>query len=318
MSSNHKLFTDEQTAIEFWESKRWPDGPICPHCGLVGEAYKLQGKSTRPGLWKCKGCRKPFTAKMRSIFEDSHIPMHQWMYAIHLLCSSKKGMSAHQFFRMTETFYGKKVSYRTAWFMFHRIRFAMTQHPLVEKLGGTIECDETYVGGKIRVGSYKPGDDYHRKFRSPRDNKAPVFSVLQRDGSVRSRHVQRVTAENLKPIVEQMIAEDAEVMTDSSTALHGALSNRNHFQVNHTAGEYARREGDKLITTNSVEGFFSLLKRGIYGTYHQVGKPYLQQYLNEFDFRYNNRKLTDAERTDAALRATEGKRLTLRTPSTVQ
>jgi transposase-like protein len=316
--AQHELFTNEDKAIAYWESKRWPDGPICPHCGLVGEAYKLQGKSTRPGLWKCKGCRKPFTAKMRSIFEDSHIPMHKWMYAVHLLCSSKKGMSAFQFHRMTATFYGEKVSYRTAWFMFHRIRFAMTQHPLVEKLTGTIECDETYIGGKIRVGTYKPGDNYHRKYRSPRANKASVFSVLQRDGAVRSRHVERVTAENLRPIVDQMIAEDAEVMTDSSTALHGALAGRTHYQVNHTRDEYVRYEDGKCITTNSIEGFFSLLKRGIYGTYHHVGKPYLQQYLNEFDFRYNNRKVTDAERTTVALKATEGKRLTLRRPIGVQ
>lgn len=314
----HELFTNEQLAIEFWEKKRWPDGPICPHCGLVGEAYKLQGKSTRPGLWKCKGCRKPFTAKMRSIFEDSHIPMHMWMYAVHLMCSSKKGMSAYQFHRMTATFYGRKVSYRTAWFMFHRIRFAMTQHPLVEKLTGTIECDETYVGGKIRVGSYKPGDSYHRKYRSPRANKACVFSVLQRDGDVRSRHIQRVTAENLRPIVDEMIAEDAHVITDSSTALHGALAGRKHDQVNHTANEYVRYEGGECITTNSIEGFFSLLKRGIYGTYHHVGKPYLQQYLNEFDFRYNNRRISDAERMETAARACEGKRLTLRKPLALQ
>lgn len=312
--AQHEIFTDETKAIAYWESKRWPDGAVCPHCGLVGEAYKLQGKSTRPGLWKCKGCRKPFTAKMRSIFEDSHIPMHKWMYAVHLLCSSKKGMSAYQFHRMTATFYGEKVSYRTAWFMFHRIRFAMTQHPLVEKLTGTIECDETYVGGKIRVGSYKPGDSYNRKFRSPRENKAAVFSVLQRDGAVRSRHVQRVTADNLRPIIDQMIAEDAHVITDTSTALPGALGDRKHSQVNHTEKEYVRYEDGKCITTNSIEGFFSLLKRGIYGTYHHVGKPYLQQYLNEFDFRFNNRKVTDAERTSAALRATEGKRLTLKAP----
>lgn len=312
--AQHELFTNEDKAIEFWEKKRWPDGAICPHCGLIGEAYKLQGKSTRPGLWKCKGCRKPFTAKMRSIFEDSHIPMHKWMYAVHLLCSSKKGMSAYQFHRMTATFYGEKVSYRTAWFMFHRIRFAMTQHPLVEKLTGTVECDETYVGGKIRVGSYKPGDSYHRKFRSPRANKAAVFSVLQRDGAVRSRHVERVTAENLRPIIDQMIAEDAHVMTDSSTALHGALADRKHSQVNHTEKEYVRYEDGKCITTNSIEGFFSLLKRGIYGTYHHVGKPYLQQYLNEFDFRFNHRKVTDAERTGLALKTCEGKRLTLRNP----
>jgi transposase-like protein len=316
--AQHEIFTNEAIAIEYWEKKRWPDGPICPHCGLINEAYKLQGKSTRPGLWKCKGCRKPFTAKMRSIFEDSHIPMHKWMYAVHLLCSSKKGMSAYQFHRMTATFYGEKVSYRTAWFMFHRIRFAMAQHPLVDKLSGTIECDETYVGGKIRVGSYKPGDSYHRKFRSPRANKASVFSVLQRDGDVRSRHVQRVTAENLKPIIEEMIAEDAHVMTDSSTVLAGAFGDRTHDQVNHRDNEYVRYENGKCITTNSIEGYFSLLKRGIYGTYHHVGKPYLQQYLNEFDFRYNNRKVTDSERTTVALKATEGKRLTLKRPSGVQ
>ncbi|MFY9979889.1 MAG: IS1595 family transposase [Candidatus Sulfotelmatobacter sp.] len=317
-TAQHEIFTDETKAIEFWESKRWPDGAVCPHCGLVGEAYKLQGKSTRPGLWKCKGCRKPFTAKMRSIFEDSHIPMHVWMYAVHLLCSSKKGMSAYQFHRMTATFYGKKVSYRTAWFMFHRIRFAMTQHPLVEKLAGIVECDETYVGGKIRVGTYKPRSGRRPKYRSPRDNKAAVFAVLQRDGDVRSRHIQRVTAENLKPVIEEMIAEDAHVMTDSSTVLSGALSGRKHDQVNHHRDEYVRYEDGKCITTNSVEGYFSLLKRGIYGTYHHVGKPYLQQYLNEFDFRYNNRKVTDMERTDVALKATEGKRLTLRRPIGIQ
>lgn len=316
IAAQHEIFTDEAKAIAYWESKRWPDGAVCPHCGLVGEAYKLQGKSTRIGLWKCKGCRKPFTAKMRSIFEDSHIPMHKWMYAVHLLCSSKKGMSAYQFHRMTATFYGEKVSYRTAWFMFHRIRFAMTQHPLVEKLSGTIECDETYVGGKLRTGTYKPKDNYHRKRLGPVANKAAVFSVLQRDGAVRSRHVERVTAENLKPIIEQMIAEDAHVITDSSTALARVFKARNqkHDQVNHTEKEYVRYEDGKCITTNSIEGFFSLLKRGIYGTYHHVGKPYLQQYLNEFDFRFNHRKVTDGERTGLALKTCEGKRLTLRNP----
>jgi transposase-like protein len=145
-----------------------------------------------------------------------------------------------------------------------------------------------------------------------------VFSVLQRDGEVRSRHIERVTAENLRPVVDEMIAEDAHVMTDSSTALHGALADRQHSQVNHTANEYVRYEDGKCVTTNSIEGFFSLLKRGIYGTYHQVGKAYLQQYLNEFDFRYNRRKVTDAERTELAMKACEGKRLTLRRPRSVQ
>jgi transposase-like protein len=309
-----ELFNNEEKARDFFESQRWPDGPICPHCGLVGEAYKLQGKTTRKGLYKCAGCRKKFTVTMRSIFEDSHIPLHKWFYAIHLMCSSKKGMSAYQFHRMTATYYGEKVSYRTAWFMFHRIRFAMTQHPMVEKLSGTVECDETYVGGKIRVGTYKPRDGKKPKYRSPRDNKAVVFSVLQRGGDVRSRHIERVTADNLRPIVDEMIAQDAHVMTDSSTALAGALADRKHDQVNHRHDEYVRYENGVCITTNTIEGFFSLLKRGIYGTYHQVGKPYLQQYLNEFDFRYNNRKSTDMERAEMALKTCEGKRLTLRKP----
>ncbi len=313
-----ELINNEEKAREFFESQRWPDGPVCPHCGLVGEAYKLQGKTTRKGLYKCAGCRKKFTVTMRSIFEDSHIPLHKWFYAIHLMCSSKKGMSAYQFHRMTATYYGEKVSYRTAWFMFHRIRFAMTQHPMVEKLSGTVECDETYVGGKIRVGTYKPRDGKKPKYRSPRDNKAVVFSVLQRGGDVRSRHIERVTADNLRPIVDEMIAEDAHVMTDSSTALTGALADRKHDQVNHRHDEYVRYENGVCITTNTIEGYFSLLKRGIYGTYHQVGKPYLQQYLNEFDFRYNNRKSTDMERSGVALRATAGKRLTLRRPIGIQ
>ncbi|MGH9512459.1 MAG: IS1595 family transposase [Terriglobales bacterium] len=313
-----KLFNDPDAAREFFEKQLWPSGPVCPHCGLVGEAYLLHGKTTRPGLYKCKGCRKKFTVTMRTIFEDSHIPLNIWFYAIHLMCSSKKGMSAYQFHRMTATYYGRKVSYRTAWFMFHRIRFAMTQHPMVEKLGGVVECDETYVGGEIRVGSYKPRDGKKGKYRAVNSNKASVFSVLQRGGDVRSRHVPRVTADNLRPIVEEMIAEDAHVMTDSSTALRGALKDRKHDQVNHRAEEYVRHENGMCITTNTIEGYFSLLKRGIYGTYHHVGRPFLQQYLNEFDFRYNSRKVTDSQRADLALKACDGKRLTLRKPLALQ
>lgn len=311
-----ELFNDEEKARAFFEKQRWPDGPVCPHCGEVNNAYPLKGKTTRKGLYKCSGCREKFTVTMRSIFEDSHIPLHKWFYAIHLMCASKKGMSAYQFHRMTETFYGKKVSYHTAWFMFHRIRYAMTQHPMVEKLGGIIEIDETYVGGKIRdhiSRTVKPGQRA-RDPHSPTANKACVVSVLQRDGDVRSRHVERVTANNLRPMIEQMVAEDAHIMTDSSTVLAGLLKGRNHSQVNHKAEEYVRYENGVCITTNTVESSFSLIKRGIYGTYHHVGKPYSQQYLNEFDFRHNSRKVKDIERTTLALKATEGKRLTLRRP----
>lgn len=308
--AQHELFTNEAKAIEFWEKKRWPDGPICPKCGLVGQAYKLQGKSTRPGLWKCKGCRQPFTAKMRSIFEDSKIPMHMWMYAVHLMCSSKKGMSAYQFHRMTATFYGRKVSYRTAWFMFHRIRFAMTQHPFVDKLRGVVEVDETWVGGKAK-GSGLRGTN-------PLGKKRPVVALLERSESgsrVRSFPVERVTVANLKPLLQEHVEIGTNIQTDEATVYHFMHDIfPDHDTVTHSKDVYSRWENGRHITTNTVEGYFGLLKRGIYGTYHHVGVPYLQQYLNEFDFRYNNRKITDAERAEAALRTCEGKRLTLRKP----
>src|SRR6185437_16860711 len=170
---------------------------------------------TRPGLWKCKGCRKPFTAKMRSIFEDSHVPMHIWLYAIHLMCSSKKGMSAFQFHRMTATFYGRKVSYRTAWFMFHRIRFAMTQHPLVDKFRGVVEADETWIGPKEK-GKGNPG------MPTPeRSKKRPVFALVEREsGKVRSFPIERVTLANIKPIMKAHIEEGSTIQTDEAAIYH--------------------------------------------------------------------------------------------------
>ena len=312
--AQHALFTNEEKAIEFWEKKRWPDGPICPKCGLVGQAYKLQGKSTRPGLWKCKGCRQPFTAKMRSIFEDSKIPMHMWLYAIHLMCSSKKGMSAYQFHRMTATFYGRKVSYRTAWFMFHRIRFAMTQHPLVDKFRGVVECDETYIGGKEKGSGL-------RGVGNKLSKKRPVFALVEREsGKVRSFPVERVTLENIKPIMREHVEEGTNIQTDEAVIYHFLHPEfPNHDVVTHKSKQYSYHTPDgRHVTTNTVEGYFGLLKRGIYGTYHHIGVPYLQQYLNEFDFRYNHRKMTDADRTEFAMRACKEKRLTLRTPTSVQ
>jgi transposase-like protein len=310
-------FSDEDKAREFLEAQRWPEGPICPHCGELNNAYRLQPKPSaknthvRKGVWKCAGCREQFTVTVGTIFADSHIPLSKWLLAFHLLCSSKKGMSAHQLHRML------KVTYRSAWFMAHRIRYAMTQEPLSSKLTGVIEVDETYVGGKLRVGPYRAKPYMRTRGRKPNypsvtSNKAAVVSVLQRGGKVQSRHVERVTAENLKPIVNQMIAEDAHVMTDSSTVLKGALTARKHDQVNHVAKEYVRYEDGVCITTNTIEGYFSILKRGINGVYHHVGKQHLHRYLSEFDFRYNARKVNDGERTLQALKATGGKRLMLR------
>ncbi len=304
-----KHFSDEDKAREFLEAIRWPDGPFCPHCGLIGNAYKLQGKSTRPGVYKCGGCRKPFTVTVGTIFEDSHIPLSKWLLAYHLLCASKKGMSAHQLHRML------KVTYRSAWFMAHRIRYTMTQEPLSSKLSGVIEIDETYVGGKFRKRPFNPakiGEEKKRKRLSPVVNKAAVVSVLQRDGRVQSRHVKHVTAENLRPIIEEMVAEDAHVMTDSSTVLVGALKGRKHDQVNHYADEYVRYENGLCITTNTIEGYFATLKRGIRGVYHHVGQQHLHRYLTEFDFRHNARKITDGDRTLLAMQGAEGKRLMLR------
>jgi hypothetical protein len=302
-----ELFTNEDKAIEFFEKQRWPEGPVCPHCGAVNTAFKLAGKTTRKGLYKCK-CRKTFTVKMRSIFEDSHIPLHKWFYAIHLMCSSKKGMSAYQFHRMTATFYGEKVSYRTAWFMFHRIRFAMTQHPMIDKLRGVVEIDETYIGGKEKGVRGIPNPATSKK--------RPVLALVDRErGKVRSFPLERVTLANIRPILQEHVETGTTIQTDEATVYHYMHDDfPDHDVVTHSKKEYARRENGRLITSNTVEGYFSLLKRGIYGTYHHVGIPYLQQYLNEFDFRYNNRKVTDMQRAGSALRACEGKRLTLKMP----
>jgi len=205
-------------------------------------------------------------------------------------------------------------SYRSAWFMAHRIRWALTQEPVKGLFGGTVEMDETYIGGKLRAQqSVKPRE-------RPKDrldaisNKVPVVSVLQRGGSVRSYHVEKVTAKNLRPIVDEMIAEDAHLMTDTSTVLASAGAKRKHSQVNHREKEYVRIESGEKVTTNTVEGYFSLLKRGNIGIYHHWDKKYTGQYLREFDWRYNARRLPDMGRTVVALKMTGGKRLMLKSP----
>jgi transposase-like protein len=306
-------FHNEEAAYEYVESQVWPDGPICPHCGNKERIGKLNGKSTRTGVYKCYACRKPFTVKVGTIFEDSHIPLRLWLQTIYLMCASKKGISANQLHRTLG------VTLKTAWFMMHRIRFAMDQRP-DSPFCGPVEIDETYIGGKLRVGPLpeKPGV---RTMDRPRHtaNKATVVSVLQRGGSVQSYHLHRVTAKNLKPIIAEMTTEDAHLMTDTSTVLASAGAQRKHSQVNHNVKEYARWENGELITTNGVEGYFSILKRGINGVYHHCGKEHLHRYLAEFDFRYNNRiamGIDDSARAENALRGIVGKRLTYTTPAT--
>jgi transposase-like protein len=307
--------TDADAAREHLERLLWPDGPICPHCGLIGEAYKLEGKTTRKGLYKCAGCREPFTVTVGTIFEDSKIPLHKWLLAIHLMCSSKKGISAHQLMRNLEI-----GSYRTAWFMAHRIRWALGQEPIVSKMSGIVEVDETYVGGKKPRGPMydKDGNNLWLGKKHNRSDKAEVVSILQRDGDVHSFHNVRVTGETIRPALAEMVERDAHIMTDSSQKLKFENYGWKHSKVDHSKKEYARHEDGLTITTNTVEGYFSILKRGVNGIYHHVSKQYLDQYLREFDFRYNVRKLDDQDRTVLAVKKTHGKRLMLKEPKTAK
>jgi len=313
---------DENAARLYLEAKLWPDGPVCPKCGLIGEAYKLEGETTRKGLWKCSGCRQPFTVTMGTIFEDSHIPLHKWLFAIYLMCSSKKGMSAHQLWRnlwgVDET--GKQLgSYKTAWFMAHRIRWALGQEPIASKLEGIVEIDEVYIGGKGHFGPSKDAQGRSLMMgRSRKSHKAPVVAMLQRGGGVHSRHIERVTSENLKPMLNEVVDQNATLMTDKACALKFPSKERTHYSVNHSAKEYVRHEDGLTITTNTIESYFAIIQRGIHGVYHHVGKPYLDQYLREFDFRYNVRKMNDHERNLLAIQKTSGKRLTMREPKSAK
>lgn len=321
-------FQDEDKAREYLEKMRWPDGVVCPHCGLLGEAYRIvlkektaaeieqmrlekkRVRKTRKGIWKCKGCAKQFTATVKTIFEDSHIPLHKWLLAIHLMCASKKGMSAHQLMRMLDI-----RQYKSAWFMAHRIRYAMTGE-LPEKMGGIVEADETYIGGKRRRRQTHAMKDGQRTedLLGPFAGKQAVFSVMQRGGKVYSRHIERVTADNLKAVLADVCERDAHLMTDSGV-LSKSMKGRKHSLVNHSADEYVRWVDGVCVTTNTVEGVFATLKRGINGIYHHVGRNHLHRYLGEFDFRYNAREVTDGERAQKALAGFDGKRLMYRDPS---
>jgi transposase-like protein len=286
-----KFDTDDK-ARGYLENIRWPKGVTCPHCKSADGVWKLEAnpaKNIRPGLYRCGACLKQFTVTVGTIFEDSHIPLSKWLIAWYLFCSSKKGVSSLQIQRML-----KLGSYRTALFMMHRIRYAV-QHPFfTDKLDGTVEVDETYVGGKVKgMGRHYTG------------NKTPVVSLVQRDGKARSRVMACVTGNNLKAVIQDNVVEGSKLYTDQFRPYRRAAKGFKHGKVNHSAGEYVR--GD--VHTNTVEGYFSLLKRGIVGTFHSVSKQHLPLYLAEFDHRYNTRKMTDGERTVDGLQQMEGKRL---------
>jgi len=293
---NKAIYLNEDEARAYLEQLRWPNGATCPHCEAIG-AYKLQPKAdskrpVRKGVWKCKSCRKQFTVTVGTIFEDSHIPIYQWLSAIQFLCSSKKGMSAHQLHRMLH------ITYKSAWFMAHRIRYAMGQPPLTEKLQGIVEADETCIGGKA-----------HGKRGRGAENKTPVFALVQRGGDVRSFKTESVTAKNLKAMIRENVDRASTIMTDEFLAYKGLNKEfASHQTVSHGTREYVR--GNTHV--NSAEGYFSLLKRGIIGTYHHISAQHLDQYLNEFNFRYNSRKVDDAFRMVLAIEGVKGKRLVSR------
>lgn len=296
---NLRFHTDEQ-AREYLESIRWPHGTVCPHCknAKAKRIWKIQAnaqKKVRHGLYQCGECNKQFTATVGTIFEDSHIPLRKWLVAWYLVAASKKGISSLQIQRILGL-----GSYRTALFMTHRIRHALKDPEVGRKLSGIVECDETYVGGKTR--------GHGRHFMG---NKTPVFSLVERGGRKRSVVMNRVTGKNLKESLKQNVAPSATVMTDDFRAYRKAAKGfAKHQTVNHSAGEYVR--GD--VFTNTVESSFSLLKRGVVGTFHSISRKHLPLYLAEFDHRWNCRGMTDGERTVQGLQMTEGKRLMYHQP----
>jgi transposase-like protein len=309
-------FHDEAAAFEHVEEILWPQGPVCPHCGSVDKHYKLAGVRTKPskknpngverhGLYKCAACRGQFTVRMGTIFEESHLPLHKWLQAIHLMCSSKKGISSHQLHRVLE------CTYKTAWFLSHRIREAMRSDGF-SPMGGagiTVEADETYIGKLTGVPKGIGGSAH----------KNTVVTLVERGGIARSFHVDTARIGTVMPIVRANIAKESAMMTDESgiyRRLGGEFAS--HDFVTHSKDEYVRYESEKRIHTNTVEGYYSIFKRGMKGVYQHCAEHHLHRYLAEFDFRYTNRVacgVDDGARAFLALKGAKGKRLTYRQPA---
>jgi transposase-like protein len=306
-----KHFHDEAAAYRFVEARVWPDGPVCPHCGGVDRIGKMGGKSTRIGTYKCYQCRKPFTVKVGTIFESSHIPLHIWLQAIFLMASSKKGVSSNQLHRTLG------VTLKTAWFLSHRIREAMRSDGL-DPLGGSgrvVEADETYFGERenFMPSSNRGGRPYTKSGRSGPANKRAVLALVERGGEARTFHVDRATKVAVTKIVTDNVDRETYLHTDESR-LYGDADQlfAEHHTVKHSIGEYVPGS----VHTNTVEGVFSVFKRGMVGVYQHCSEKHLHRYLAEFDFRYNARQalgVNDATQAERALHGVVGKRLTYRT-----
>lgn len=297
---NQPHFQDADKAREYLEALRWPQGAVCPHCGSVGAHYKLQGKATRPGVYKCVDCSDQFTVTVGTVFERSKVGLHLWLQAVHLMSASKKGISAKQLERMLG------VTYKTAWFMAHRIREAMRAEPTWTMGGngtsGIVEADETYWGNRGDVPKGIRGYEHKMK----------LVSLVERHGEKRTFHVANVTAETARAVLKSQVNPAAHLMTDEAT-IYTKVGREfaEHSTVQHSAKEYARGR----VSTNTIESSFAILKRGLHGTFHSVSEQHLQRYADEFDFRWNYRSAlgySDVNRADMALKAIAGKRLTYR------
>lgn len=294
-----RCFHNEQTAYDFVEKLLWPEGPICPHCGGVDRISKMEGKSTRIGTYKCYQCRKPFTVKVGTIFESSHVPLRHWLQAMFLLASSKKGISANQ---LTRTL---GCTLKTGWFIGHRIREAMSQLGIdaapMGSGGGIVEADETFLGRK-----------QDRRVKKGYGHKMVVMSLVERGGKVRSFKIDRAAYAEVERVIRKNVAKDARLMTDSAGYYKfRPFDVADHQMVNHEV-EYVRGE----VHTNTLESYYSVFKRGMKGTYQHCDEKHLHRYAAEFDFRYNHRValgVDDVARTEAIIRGIVGKRLTYRT-----
>lgn len=298
-----KHFHNEQAAYTFVEERVWPNGPVCPHCGGFERIGKMGGKSTRIGTYKCYQCRKPFTVKIGTIFEDSHVKLNLWLQAIFLMVSSKKGISSNQLHRTLG------VTLKTAWFMSHRIRLAMSDNGDFNIMGGkgkVVEADETYFGDKAVVTKRK------KSGKSTHSGKRSIVALVERGGSMRSFHVERATQQEVGQIVRNNVYRETVIHTDESKLYAGVKSDfAGHQTVCHSDGEYVRG----VVHTNTIEGCFSIFKRGMKGVYQHCAEKHLHRYLAEFDFRYNNRVklgINDDARADRAIKGIVGKRLTYR------
>jgi len=298
-------YSDEDKARALLESLRWPNGAVCPHCQNDGKTkgiYALQPRPTskspaRKGVYKCGACRNQFTVKVGTVFESSHIPITKWMMAMFILCSSKKSISSHQLHRML------KITYKSAWFMSHRIRYAMgPDNANGAKLTGTVEIDETYVGGK--------GDRKTQVLR-----KTPVVALIERGGAMRTAVVANVTQRNLRAVINECVDKSAIINTDESPVYRNQLNSfEGHDRVNHSKDLYVLKMAGsgRLAHVNTCESFFSLLKRGVMGSWHHVSREHLPKYSGEFAFRWNHRNISDGARMVKGVESIEGKRLTYR------